>query len=399
MMPTFVYACRDTAGARLRGELQAEHPDAAVAILRQRGYYVTSLRLRRELAGLRWRRRVDPQDVAVFTHQLAALLSAGGSLLAALQVLREQAETPDLATAIHAVQIDIEAGKRLSQALGAHPQFFSPFYVGMVRAGEIAGSLDTILQRLAFYLEREVTVRQKLRGMLIYPAIVLALAAAVAGVFILLIIPVFDRIYRSAGAALPLLTLLLVEVSRAVRQYAVLLIVIILIGVEALRRQRHRLKPAADRVLLRIPHFGQVFRIVLVDRFVRTLKMMLESGVPVLTGLEATAAAVDHPLMAETIQQISAAIQGGRRISEPMRQSALFPPMVTSMIAIGEHSGTLDEMLGRVADVLDREIEYALRRAMTFVEPLLTLVLGAVVGIILLALYLPIFGLGKAIAR
>jgi type IV pilus assembly protein PilC len=398
-MPTFAYVVRDTSGMPIRGLLEAEDASSAQAILQQQGYYITALRPRRMQGLLKARQSPGVEEIAAFTHQLAALVGAGLPLLSALQVLREQADTPGLAAALQTVQADIEAGRALSQALARHPQVFSSFYIGMVRAGEVAGSMDETLQRVAAYLEREVRLRRKLQGMLIYPAIVLSLAVVVAGIFTVFIMPAFERVYRRAGAALPLPTRTVIALSHFVREYGFALVIIGIVGAVALRGRWRRAKPAVDRLLLRIPHVGRLVRLVLVDRFVRTLGMMLRSGVPVLSGLEEAAAAVDHQAMAEAIASITTVIQRGRRMSEPMRGNPLFPPMVTQMVVIGERSGTLDEMLAKAAEVLDRDIEHALQRTMTFLEPVLTIVLGAVIGFLLIALYLPIFGLGKAIVR
>jgi len=398
-MPTFAYVVRDAGGMPVKGLLEAEDASRAQAILQKQGYFITSLRLRRALAGLGAVRRAGLAEIAAFTHQLSALVGAGLPLLSALQALREQAEASTLAAAIQAVQADIEAGQGLSQALARHPRLFSAFYVGMIRAGELAGALDWTLQQLASYLEREVQLQRKLKGMLLYPAIVLALAAVVSGIFVMLIIPAFERVYRSAGATLPLPTLVLVAVSHFVREYAPALIIGGAAAAVAFRGRWRRAKPSVDRWMLRIPHVGRLTRMVLVDRFVRTLGMMLRSGVPILSGLEAAAAAVDHQVMAAAIASITDAIHRGRRLSEPMRGNPLFPPLVTRMVAVGERSGTLDEMLAKAADLLDRDIEYALQRTITFLEPLITVVLGAVIGVMLIALYLPIFGLGRAVVR
>ena len=398
-MPTFAYVCRDATGMPIKGLLEAEDASRAQVILQQQGYFITALQPRRMLSLFGALRPPSPEDIAAFTHQLAALIGAGLPLLAALQALREQTDTPMLSASLQSVQADIEAGRALSQALARHPRLFSAFYVGMIRAGEVAGALDWTLEQLASYLEREVQLRRRLKGMLVYPAIVLALAAVVSGIFVVLIIPAFERVYRSAGATLPLPTLMLVALSHFVREYALALLIGGAAAAVVVRGRWHRARPAVDRLVLRIPHVGRLIRMVLVHRFVRTLGMMLRSGVPVVSGLEASAAAVDHRGMAAAIASITDAIQRGRRLSEPMRGNPFFPPVVIRMVAIGERSGTLDEMLAKAASVLDRDIEYALQRTMTFLEPVLTVVLGAVIGFLLIALYLPIFGLGRAVLK
>jgi type IV pilus assembly protein PilC len=398
-MPTFAYAARDGRGMPARGQVEAEDASRAQALLQQQGYFITDLRPQRTRTLFGRERGPRPEDVVAFTHELSALIGAGLPLLPALQALREQTDSPVLAGALRATQADIEAGRALSQALVRHPRLFSHFYVAMIRAGEAAGALDWTLQQLAAYLERDLQLRRKVQGMLIYPALVLSLAAAVAGVFTVLIIPAFERVYRSAGAALPLPTLLLVAVSHFVRSYGPVLLVLGAAGAIAARGRWRRARPAAARLIMRLPHVGRLARLVAATRFIRTLGMMLHSGVPVLTGLEVSAGVVDHPAVASAVAAITDAIHRGRRLSEPMRGHALFPPVVTRMVAVGERSGTLDQMLARAAEVLDRDIEYALQRTVAVLEPLLTIVLGAVIGFLLIALYLPIFGLGKAVLR
>lgn len=398
-MPTYAYVVRDASGTPMRGVLEAEDASAAATILQQQGYFITTLQPRPAFALPGIRRTPGLEEVAAFTHQFAALVSAGLPLLSSLQALREQVDTPELEAALQFVQTDIEAGRPLSVALARHPRLFSPFYTGMVRAGEVGGALEGTLQQLAAYLDREVQLRRKLKAMLTYPAIVLSLAVAVGAVFTMFIIPAFEGVYRSAGAALPLPTLGLLAISHAVRGYALPLFIGSAAAVLVLRGRRHSIRSAIDRLVLRMPHVGRVVRMVLVDRFCRTLAMMLRSGVPVVSGLEAAAGAVGHPAVTAAAASITDAIHRGRRLSEPMRANPLFPPVVTRMVAIGERSGTLDEMLARAAEILDRDIEYALQRTTAVVEPLLTVVVGAVIGGLLIALYLPIFGLGKAVVR
>jgi type IV pilus assembly protein PilC len=398
-MPTFTYVVRDARGAPARGLVEAEDASRAQAILQQQGYFITALRPRRTLLPFSRERHPRPEDIVAFTHEFAALIGAGLPLLATLQALREQTDTPIFAAALQAVQTDVQAGRALSQALVRHPRLFSDFYVGMIRAGEAAGALDWTLQQLATYLEREVQLRRKLQGMLIYPAIVLSLAVVVTGVFTALIIPAFERVYRSAGARLPLPTLVLIGVSHFIRTYGPELLLLGAAGVIATRDRWRRARPALAQLVLRLPHVGRLARLVAANRFIRTLGMMLRSGVPVLSGLDVAAQVVDHPAVAGAAASMAEAIQRGRRLSEPMRGNTLFPPVVTRMVAVGERSGTLDEMLERAAEVLDRDIEYALQRTVAYLEPTLTLVLGAVIGFLLIALYLPIFGLGKAVLR
>ncbi|MDR7523498.1 MAG: type II secretion system F family protein [Armatimonadota bacterium] len=401
-VPAFEYTGRDGIGLPVRGVLEADDETRARARLRERGLYITSLRPKARRGPFPWlQRRPTLDDVAAFTFHLAGLLASGVPLLRGLEVLREQTESRQLQEAIADLQASIEAGHSLSAGLARHPALFSPLYLGVVRVGEVAGVLDQSLARLSDYLERELALQQKIRMMLVYPTFVAALAAVVAGIFVTFVVPVFDRVYRTAGVPLPPPTVALVAISHLVRRFWPLLLAAAAAGAWALTqpRVRTRLREAAGRLLYRIPQVGSVARTIQVTRFVWTFGAMQASGVPVLSALDVTGEAIADPQMRAAIGHLRDGINRGRRLSEAMRSVTLFPPMVHRMVAMGEEAGRLDALLQRASDLLERETDFAIRRLMTLAEPLLTLALGGVVALILLALYLPIFGLPRLLVR
>ncbi len=403
-METFAYTVRDIGGAVHRGVVDAIDPAEARARLRRQGYFITSLRPRRDhAASLPWRviGGVGPGELATFTFQLSALVGAGVPLLRSLAALHDETESAKMRQVIASVREEIEHGRSLSQALEKHPAVFSGFYAGMVRSGEVSGTLDEALVRLADLLDREVLLRQKVKAMLVYPGIVLTLSVVVITVFLIYVVPAFEKVYRAGGATLPAPTLLLVALSHLVRRYVFVIVPAVAAGawIVGQRGLWYRFRPWVDDLVLELPYIGRVAKLVLLSRFTRTLGTLLKSGVPILQALDATAGAVDRRVMREAIAGLQEEINRGRRLREAMSRSPIFTPMVLQVVALGEESGTLDEMLARAADLLDRQTDFAVKRLLTIMEPVLTLALAAVVGFILLALYLPIFGLGRAVVR
>jgi type IV pilus assembly protein PilC len=398
----FEYSGRDRAGTPVRGIVEAEDDARARARLREQGLFVTRLapRTRRSFGGL-FSRRLDLDEVAAFTFHLSGLVSAGVPLLRGLETLREQTDNPRLQATIADLEASIQSGHSLSGSLARHPALFSPLYIGVIRAGELAGALDQALTRLADYLDREVALRQKIRSMAVYPVFVLALAAAVVGMFVVFVIPAFETVYRSAGAVLPLPTRILMNTSHVVRQRWPVLLVGAAAGVWALRRPAAQrwARDAAEHLTQRLPLVRALARLVQVNRFVRTFGAMHSSGVPVLTALDVTTDALSDPRLQQAIETLKDGISRGRRLSDAMRSMDLFPPMIHRMVALGEEAGALDVMLRRASDLLDREIDYAIKRLVTLAEPVMTLALGGVVAGILMALYLPIFGLARAVLK
>jgi type IV pilus assembly protein PilC len=403
-MATFTYTVRDAAGEPRHGEVEAEDSANARARLRQQGYFITSLepaRSRRAVLPWFFSQGISLDELTTFTYQLASMVTAGITLVRSIQALHDETSSPILRKIISGVQQDLQAGKQFSQALERHPTAFSTFYLGMVRSGEVSGTLDNALNRLAELLDREAVLRTKWRSMLVYPTIVLSLAAVVIAVFLVYVVPAFEKVYRAGGASLPAPTLVLVGASHLLRERFVLLLaaIAILLWLAAQRSIWVRFRSRFDNLTLNLPLLGDVARLVALSRFARTLGTMLKSGVPIIGALEATADAVDRLAVRQAIETLQEEVSQGRRFREAMSKIPLFPPMLLQVVAVGEESGTLDDMLLRAADLLDRRIDFAVKRLLTLMEPALTLVLGAIVGAILIALYLPIFGLARAVLR
>lgn len=399
-MPTFDYISRDSRGTLIRGRVEAEDDKSARARVRQQGLFVTALRLAPSAYGRTPVGR-SRSEVATFTNNLAMLVGAGLPLFQALEAVVEQTEEKGMRDTVRQLARSIQEGKSLSAALSNYPEFFSPLYIGIVHSGESTGRLDQALNRLATFLERDLELRRKVRDTLIYPGVVFTLALVVLTVFLVYIIPVFDRVYRSHGVVLPLLTRILMAWSVLFRANLPLLaLVVILFIVRPTRRMIWpRLVGPLQTLVLRVPHARALIRTLIASRFTQAMGSMLQSGMSVVPALEVAGTAVSAPGFDQVVTVLAADLSRGRRLSDAMLQTRQFPPMIIRMVALGEESGQLDTMLERAGTILDREFDLRMRRLLTYLEPVLTLLVGGLVGVILLALYLPIFGLSRAIVR
>jgi type IV pilus assembly protein PilC len=403
-MGAWEYAARDQAGRPLAGVLDAETEAAAVRALHERGLIVTALRPRREAAGadlLAPLRGVRLGDLAVATRQLAAMVGAGLPIRRALAVLEEQTERPALRDVVRSVRAEVEAGSALSAALAAHPRVFSHLYVSMVRAGEAAGALDDVLARLAAALERELALRHKIRSATTYP-ILLACAALAALLFMtVVVIPQFAAFYTSLAGSLtlPLPTRIAIGVSAAIRRFWWLWTALAAGAAAGLRRFLRT--PAGrewyGRAVLRAPLLGPIVRKIVVTRFSRTLGTLVSSGVPILRALEVTAQAVDNAVVARALAAVRGSVREGESIAAPLGGSGVFPAMVVHMVRVGEETGALDSLLAKIADFYEAEVDAAVASLASILEPALIIGMGAVIGALLVALYLPIFMLAQAI--
>lgn len=345
----------------------------------------------------RARRRVGDADVAMLTYDLSNLLSAGLPLAQALDVLAEQATEQRLRDVLLGLSREIQGGRMFSEALGRFPDLFPALYRGIVANGEASGRLDHALERLAAFLERDVEFRKKVRDILIYPAIVLTMAAVVLSIFLAFIIPAFERVYARSHATLPLLTRMLLAASRGFR--VGLPFVLCAATLLLVPRVRQWLWRAAivplQRALLGLPRVGTLAQTALLSRFAHSMAMMLQSGVPLLSALE-VAGAIGGPLQFDAmVDSLKHSVIHGRRLSEAMRTSGWFTPVFLRMVSVGEETGRLDTMLARVAVILDRDFDGRMRRILALIEPLLILLVGGIVGVILMSMYLPMFGLAR----
>jgi type IV pilus assembly protein PilC len=370
-----------------------------MAMLRPRGYVVTSVKEKRETAGLGAllgvKRKVKIRDLTVFSRQFATMVNAGLALLQSLDILSNQTESPVLRTTLRGVRTDVEAGLPLSQALGKHPHIFSRLYVDLVRAGETGGVLDVILLRLATYLEKMESLRRKVRTAMAYPVTVVSVAMLITFGLITFGIPVFAKLYEGFGAQLPLPTRILIALSSFLRQF--FLVIVALLAGSIILFQRWRSTQAGarrfDAFMLRVPIIGGLLLKTAIARFTRTFGILLSSGVPVLEALEVVANTAGNKIIEAATLRSRAGIKEGETIAAPLERTSVFPPMVTQMIAVGEETGELSDMLIKIADFYDEEVDTATAALTAMVEPLLMVFIGVVIGFIVIAMYLPLFNL------
>lgn len=401
-MPIFVWKGRTATGATASGELAAGSQADVVASLRQKKIIPTSIKIKEEKKGIGlFGGRVSRRALSVFTRQFATMLNAGLPLLNCLEILAKQTESPALRRVLGEVRTDVEGGLSLADALRRQPKVFDNLYVNMVESGETGGALDVILVRLANYLEKSAALIRKIRGAMIYPIIIMCVAVGAISILLIFVIPVFAQMFEGVGAELPPMTQLIVGLSNFLKIWALPLLIIFIAIVTILRRW-HKTESGAkamDPLLLKLPVIGPLIRKQAIARLARTLSTLLSSGVPIIDALEITAKSAGNWLVEDAILKARTSIKGGENIADPLTKTGVFPPMVTQMIAIGEASGGLDEMLSKVADFYDAEVDQAVENLTAALEPIIMVVLGGVVGFIVIAMYLPIFQLAGTITE
>ncbi len=396
-MPQYRYTARDERGNAVSGTLMAASPEALADALKRMGYLVTRSRELGEGAtlegALQRLRRVGYDDLVLFNVQLSKLVQVGIPLVTALNTLGQQTEQARLRAVIGDVARNTEGGASFSEALGRHPAVFSPLFISMVRAGEVSGKLDEILRRLAIFTKRQAELRQHLRTALTYPALLMVVGLGAIAFLLLGIIPKFMAIFMEAGVPLPLPTWLLFIASHVLRRHGLWLLGALAglgFAFQAYRRTpsgRRRL----DVALLRAPMLGELARKAAISRLARTLETLLESGVPVLESLAIAAETCGNAIIADTCRTAETSVRQGGSIAEPLRISGEFPPMVVQMLSVGESSGTLDHMLGEIAEHYDELVQHHLKRLTALIEPLCLIVMGGVVAFIMASVLLPLF--------
>jgi type IV pilus assembly protein PilC len=401
-MPTFAWKGRTASGASASGELAAASQADVVAALRQKKIIPTSIKIKEEKKGLTlFGGRVSRRSLAVFTRQFSTMLNAGLPLLSCLEILGKQTENTMLRRVLTDVRGDVEGGLSLADALRRQPRVFDNLYVNMVESGEIGGALDVILVRLATYLEKSAALVRKIRGAMIYPIIISVVAVFAIAAMLLFVIPVFAKMFEGVGQDLPAMTQLVITLSNLAKVWAVPAL-IVFIALFTIVRRWHKTGSGArsiDPLILRVPIFGDLLRKQAIARFSRTLSTLLSSGVPIIDALEITAKSAGNWVIEDAILKARTSIKGGENIADPLAKTAVFPPMVTQMIAIGEASGGLDDMLAKVADFYDAEVDAAVENLTSALEPVVMVVLGGIVGFLLISMYLPIFQLASTITQ
>jgi len=394
-MPSFVWSGKTRAGQSQEGILLADSRDAAVATLRRQQIQVTSIREKgREIRFLpRFTRGIAQKRVALFTRQFSVMLDAGLPLVQCLEILGEQEENPIFAKAIDTVRSDVESGSSLAEAMRKHPKAFDELYVNMIAAGEAGGILDVILQRLATYIEKVVKLKNQVKSALIYPSAIILVAVLVVWIILWKVIPVFEQLLSSVGGTMPLITTIVITASNFLGRYTLWIVLLVVLGVIALNRyhKTHRGKRVIDGLLLKIPIIGGLLRKIAVARFCQTLATLTSSGVPILDGLDITARTAGNAIIEDAIQAVRKSVEEGKSISEPLGETKVFPPMVVQMINVGEQTGALDQMLQKIAEFYEEEVDTAVAGLTKLIEPILIVFLGVVIGVIVAAMYLPLY--------
>ena len=395
-MPAYVWKGKTRRGVATSGERVADSKDAVIAMLRREQVLVTSIKEKgKEISLPKLGGGIKSKDVAIFTRQFSVMIDAGLPLVQCLEILGTQQDNATFQKVLLGVRQDVEGGSSLADAMKKHPPAFDDLYTNMIAAGEAGGILDTILKRLAIYIEKAVKLRSQVKSALIYPAAVVSIAGLVVGVILWKVIPTFAALFAGLGAQLPLPTRLVIAASNWFVRLLPFLVVGSIAGVVLLRRYyaTYKGRRVIDGLLLRLPVLGGLLQKISVARFCRTLATLMSSGVPILDGLEITARTAGNAIIEDAIMVTRKSVEGGQTLAQPLKTTGVFPPMVVQMISVGEQTGALDVMLSKIADFYEDEVDTAVGNLMTLMEPILILFLGTVVGGIVISMYLPIFDL------
>lgn len=401
-MAVYLWEGTTRRGELQKGELEAENDSALRIVLRRQG--LTNVKIKQKPKDLLeyipfLRQRVKEKDVVVFSRQFATMINAGLPIIQCLDLLSAEEQNRTFSRIIASVKTDIEQGHSLTDSLKKHPAVFDELFVNLVAAGEAGGILDVILNRLSSYLEKAMKLKSKVKGAMVYPASVLTISIAVVILLLYKVVPVFDELFRSMGSALPGPTQFLVDASRFVQGNILYLFVALIAGGFAFQRyyRTNRGRYQVDKLLLKLPIFGILFKKVAVAKFSRTLSTLLGSGVPILEGLEIVSRTAGNRVVENALLETRKSISEGKTIAEPLLKSKIFPSMVVQMIGVGESTGALDAMLAKIADFYDQEVDAAVDAMTSLLEPVMMVFLGGIVGGMIVALYLPIFSMAGAI--
>jgi type IV pilus assembly protein PilC len=395
-MPSFEWKGRGRGGQDQTGVLVADSKESVIAALRRQQIIVTAVKERgKEIALPKFGGKVPPKSIAIFTRQFSVMIDAGLPLVQCLEILGSQQDHKLFRRVLLQVRQDVESGSSLADSMRKHPKTFNDLYTNMVAAGEAGGILDTILQRLATYIEKSVKLNAQVKSALIYPVAVITIAIIVVAIILWKVIPVFASLFASLGAELPFPTRVVIAMSDFVADFWWLTLIIVIGGVIFLRRYHRTYKGrrVLDGLMLRAPVIGMLLRKIAVARFCRTLATLTSSGVPILDGLNITAKTAGNAIVEDAIMATRKSVEEGKTISEPLGDTDVFPPMVVQMIAVGEQTGALDTMLTKIAEFYEDEVDIAVAGLMKLLEPVMIAILGVVIGGIVIAMYMPMFTL------
>jgi type IV pilus assembly protein PilC len=397
-MAVYVWAAQGRAGEMKKGETEAINEAAVRTQLRRQGLKPTRVKEKPKdlLEMIPLKGRVKSKDVVIFSRQFSTMISAGLPLIQCLDILATQEQNKAFAKVIRTIKEDIEGGSTLSDALRKHPKVFDDLFINMIAAGEAGGILDTILNRLAVYLEKSMKLKRKVKGAMTYPGVVLGMSVAIITLLLVKVVPVFQSIFAGMGRELPFVTQTLINLSSFVTDNSLYIMGAIVLVIVALVRfyRTENGRYLFDRMILKPPVIGSLMRKVAIAKFTRTLSTLISSGVPILDGLEIVSRTSGNKIVEKALMETRKNISEGKTIAEPLAATTVFPPMVVQMIAVGEATGSLDSMLSKIADFYDDEVEVAVAAMTSMLEPMLMVFLGGVVGGMIVAMYLPIFQIG-----
>jgi len=400
-MPVYQWVAITKKGRKLKGELDAANENIALNQLRKRNFDVQKLKEKPKdiFASISFMQpKVTNKDIVIFTRQFSTMIDAGLPLVQGLGILGEQLENPTFKRILRQITKDVESGSTLAEAMKKHPEVFDNLFVNLIAAGEVGGILDTILRRLAEYIEKNERLKARIKGAMTYPIVVMAIAILVIAVILIFVIPVFEDMFASFGKALPVPTQIVVNMSRFMKgniHWCLLGLGALIYAAKKYRKSKGGRK-ATDSLALKLPVFGMMLKKVAVARFTRTLGTMIQSGVPILDALDIVAKTSGNVILEEIIYEVRSSIAEGQTIAEPLSENDIFPGMVIQMISVGEATGALDTMLEKIADFYDEEVDQAVEALTSMLEPLLMLFLGGSIGGLVVAMYLPIFQMAAA---
>jgi type IV pilus assembly protein PilC len=400
-MAVYVWVAQGRAGEVKKGETEATNEAAVRTQLRRQGLKPTRVKEKPKdlLEMIPLKGRVKSNDVVIFARQFSTMIGAGLPLIQCLDILAAQEQNKSFAKIIRTIKEDIEGGSTLSDALRKHPKVFDDLFINMIAAGEAGGILDTILNRLATYLEKSMKLKRKVKGAMTYPVVVLVMSVGIITLLLVKVVPVFQSIFAGMGRELPFATQTLIDLSSFVTNNSLYIVCALVIAMVALVRfyRTEAGRYLFDRMIIKPPVIGPLMRKVAIAKFTRTLSTLISSGVPILDGLEIVSRTSGNKIIEKALMETRKNISEGKTIAEPLAATTVFPPMVVQMIAVGEATGSLDSMLSKIADFYDDEVEVAVAAMTSMLEPVLMVFLGGVVGGMIVAMYLPIFQIGSVV--
>lgn len=402
-MPIYKWAGKTYKGEIRSGEVSAKNKDELIYSLRKQGILPTVISEIKQSKSLTpKKKKISARDLVVFTRQFATMFTAGIPIVQSLEILSKQSDNKSLGAILSQVKADVETGTTLSDSLKKHPKIFDDLYINLVAAGEAGGVLDSVLMRLAGYIEKSMKLKKKVKGAMIYPSIVIAVAALVITIIMVFVIPIFSKIFSEMGVALPLPTRSVIWMSNFIAGAGGAIILFSFIGSIFFIKQYRKTengKKNIDRFLLQMPVIGDLLKKVAVARFTRTLGTLISSGVPILEGLEICARSSGNKIVEDVVLDAKKDVASGKTVAESIAKSYIFPSMVVQMINVGESTGALDDMLLKIADFYDDEVDNAVANLTTMLEPMMMVFLGTTIGYIVIALYLPIFKMGEVVSK